>query len=115
MMITGDFPFSSMKISMSWCLSSGNFTHDLGIPLGSPQFRSMIFQSSGSQKLALGAVATGATGLTIHHNTKVDGGSLWICLGLFFQVQYGLVMFIGDGVLRNNMETWVNMGKNCIF
>lgn len=35
----------------------------------------------GSQKLALGAVATGATGLTIHHNTKVRilqlGGGGW--------------------------------------
>lgn len=29
-----------------------------------------ILARAGSQKLALGAVATGATGLTIHHNTK---------------------------------------------
>ena len=31
----------------------------------------------GSQKLALGAVATGATGLSIHHNTKDFAKSQW--------------------------------------
>jgi len=39
------------------------------------------------------------------------GGSLWIFLDLFFQVQYGLLMLIGDGVLRSNMDTLVNIGK----
>ena len=29
-----------------------------------------LLARAGSQKLALGAVATGATGLTIHHGTK---------------------------------------------
>lgn len=33
----------------------------------------------GSQKLALGAVATGATGLTIHHNTKATQRHAWRC------------------------------------
>lgn len=48
----------------------------------------------GSQKLALGAVATGATGLTIHHNTKAREPTLDALLGSVMKVVMGFDGFM---------------------